>query len=129
MKPEISIWVVMPGHISHIGSGDDEAPDYKHFGNKDNDLYDVNHCFLSEAAFLFTIKQEILYPPDVQNDDRFRTEEIHQEVKKTAIHLTDEMIQKPAVVKDVPVVFIRLINDKAYFLMEKGFWAVSVSSL
>lgn len=124
-----SVWAIMPGHISHITPGEDDAPDFENIGNRDNELYDITQIPLQSQSFLFATKQGILYLPNVQNDERFRLGEIHQEVKETAFHLNDDAIRKPGTAKNEPVTSICFINEKAYFVTMKGYWSIPVSSL
>ncbi len=126
---ENSVWAVMPGHLSHIVPGEEEAPDFESIGSRNNELYSIVQLPFANGVFLFATQQGILFMPNVQNEDQFRTGEIHQEVKETAFHLSDDAIHKPAAAKNNPVRCIQFINGKTYLLTDKGFWSIPLSSL
>ena len=123
-----SVWAVMPGHISHIVSGEEEAPDFENIGSHDNELYNVAQVPNQKQSFLFATKEGILYFSEVQNNEQFSTGEIHQQIKEKALHLEDNVTEKPTDGKSETVKAIELINEKIYFVTERGYWFISLSS-
>lgn len=126
-----NIWAVMPDDISFIsGAGnDDEIPDYRYVGSKQNKVLDICKTPLGSRSYLFATKEGVIYTADVKGDQLNHTGEIHQQFHEPAMFLNGALLEKPDALKDAVVNQIQIAGKEIIFITDKGLWRLKLNNL